>query len=141
MKTYPVITFTRAANSCNENREFLSLASSPCDEQCMQAGSSYDLQILECTTYINQLIRFYGPVPEGNTFFIIENFHEFGTYYEAGIFYVPTLDEDETESISEVYAMQCEQGPETWDLISIRELEENKHPLFYTKIIQLQRTA
>lgn len=142
---YPVINWSRAATRCNfnltESIEFLSLVSTPHDEICTQAGHDEDLQIMECTALINQLIRGAGQPDPGAEFFIIENTgHEFGPYYEAGIFYVPTPEDQEEENGSEIYAMVIEQNiPDKWDSEALQELKKAGHPNYQpAKVIRLK---
>lgn len=137
---YLVINWTKAAAKANENLEFFSLAPTPHDEQCTQAGQAPELQIMECTALINQFLRAAGKPDEGAQFFIIENTgHEFGPYYEAGIFYVPTPEGQEEENGSEVYAMVIEQNiPDKWDAEALQELREAGHPLHQpAKVIKM----
>ena len=128
---YPVINWNRAAAKASDQLEFFPLACTPHDEECTQAGQDTDLQIMECTALINQFIRAAGKPDPGAEFFIIENTgHDFGIYYEAGIFYQPTPDTDEAEeSQSEIYAMIIEQNiPEQWDNEAKEELRIAGHP-------------
>lgn len=130
---YKVINWNNAAKKCSYSNEieFLSLASTPHNEECTPAGKDLESQILECTALINQLIRSAGQPDPGAEFFIIENTgHDFGIYYEAGIFYQPTPDTDEAEeSQSEIYAMIIEQNiPEQWDNEAKEELRKAGHP-------------
>lgn len=128
---YKVINWSKAVAKTNENLDFFTLASTPNDETCTQAGMDLESQIKECTALINQLKRGAGTPDEGAEFFIIENTgHDFGIYYEAGIFYQPTPDTDEAEeSQSEIYAMIIEQNiPEQWDNEAKEELRKAGHP-------------
>ena len=134
---YPVINWNKAAakSSLFENLEFFSLASTPHEEECTPAGYeevNNKSQIIECTALINQLIRGAGKPDEGEQFFIIENTgHDFGTYYEAGIFYQPQTPEQEEadeDSGSEIYAMVIEQNiPDKWDAEALQELRKAGH--------------
>lgn len=130
---YPVINWTKAASKASPELEFFPLASTPHDEPCTQAGKDEDLQLIECTALINQLKRLPTPQAPQAQYFIIENTgHEFGTYYEAGIFFVPTpedQDEEEPQSDSESYAMIIEGNiPDKWDAEALQELREAGHP-------------
>ena len=140
---YPVINWNVAAKKCNTNGqvEFFSLACTPTDETCTQAGQDLESQIKECTALINQLIRAAGQSDPGVEFFIIENTgHDFGIYYEAGIFYIPTPEDQEEENGSEIYAMVIEQNiPEKWDAEALQELKTAGHPAYQpAKIIQMK---
>lgn len=130
---YKVINWNDAVKKCNfsEKIEFLPLSCTPHNEECTPAGKDLESQILECTALINQLIRSAGQPDTGAEFFIIENTgHDFGIYYEAGIFYQPTPDTDEAEeSQSEIYAMIIESNiPEQWDNEAKEELRKAGHP-------------
>lgn len=129
---YKVINWNNAAKKCNNSEaiEFLNIASTPHDEICTPAGQDFESQIKECTALINQLIRAAGKPDEGAEFFIIENTgHDFGIYYEAGIFYIPTPEDQEEENGSEIYAMVIEQNiPDKWDAEALQELREAGHP-------------
>ena len=135
-------TFQRAATAASDQLEFFSLASVPTDEDCTPAGSDHDLQKIECSAYIRQLVRTIGPPPAGAEFFILENFHDFGTYYEAGIWYIPESEDEQghdIESASYEYALKCEQGPEYWDEQAKKELIQSGY-FKYTgaKVIQMK---
>lgn len=127
-KEFQVISYDRAATRARLNTyDFLHLASVPADENCTQAGADYNLQRLECESYIRQLMRETGPPPPGAEFFIVENSHEFGTYLEAAIWYSrPGEDEEghDIDSPSYDYGLKCEAGPEYWDDQAKRELIE-----------------
>jgi len=134
------LSWDAAARRCNDRREFFSLAPTPHDEECTQAGQDIPDNIKECTALIGQLIRVHGEPPEGAEFILIRNDHEFGTYYEAGIFYMMPPEEDfeseneEFESPSMEYAQKCESGiPDKWDAEAIKELTEGEHTRFMPK--------
>lgn len=141
MKQYPVINWNRAAN--RRSQEFFTLASTPHDESCTQAGEALEQQIMECTALINQLIRQHGPAPEGAEYFIVENTgHDFGIYYEAGIFYREATEQEQDndqESPSEEYAGDVENGiPDNWDDAAKEELRQAGHPAYQpAKIIRM----
>ncbi len=135
---YQVISFERAA--ARRNTDFFSLAPTPHDEQCTPAGADTNLGILECTALINQLLREQGAPPEKAEFFIVRNEgHDFGSYYEAGIFYSEQMDEDE-ETPSCIYAQNIETNiPENWDDLAKQELREKGHPLFQlAKVVRMK---
>lgn len=141
---YNIINFNRAAAKAGEEIEFFSLASTPHEEKCTQAGQDENLQIMECTALINQLIRAAGKPDEGAEFFIIENTgHDFGTYYEVGIFYKPQTTEQaeaDEDSQSEIYALVIESNiPDKWDAEALKELREAGHPAYQTaKVIRMK---
>lgn len=120
--TPQVSSWQRLSARCNDRFEFLSLAPTPHEEECTPAGGSTTDQIIESSVLIEQLIRIHGEPPEGAEFVIIRNEHEAGTYYEAGITYVPD------GSPSEDYAIECESGiPDKWDENSHSALRERRH--------------
>jgi hypothetical protein len=123
----------RASRRCSDSLDFLSLGCTPCDEECTQAGGETSEMKMECKALINQLIRQHGNPPKGAEFFLIRNDHEFGTYYEAGIFYVPPGPEDEDETPSMEYALKCERLPDLWDAEAMKELKEAEHSRFMPK--------
>lgn len=139
---YNIINWNNAARKANEQLEFLPLTCTPHDEICTPAGKDEDNQIKECTALINQLIREQGNPPEGAEYFIIINTgHEFGIYYEAGIFYIPTQDNETEVSISENYALKIETSiPDKWDIEALNELRNARHTNHQpAKVIQLKR--
>lgn len=125
------ISWDRAARRCSDKLEFFSLSSSPHDEECTQAGQDTSDMKLECKALANQLIRLHGAVPEGAEFFLCRNDHEFGTYYELGIFF-ELSEEDETPS--QQFAEKCEMGiPDNWDAEAISEMKEAGHSKYQPK--------
>lgn len=143
MQQYNIINWNRAANRSSEETEFLPLSSTPHNEECTQAGQDEQSQILECTALINQLIREQGNPPEEAEFFIIENTgHDFGIYYEVGIFYKTTEETEEAEeSKTEIYALNIESNiPDLWDSKAKQELQEAGHPKHQpAKVVLLKR--
>lgn len=144
MQQYKKINWKHAANRCSDQIEFFNLASTPHDENCTPAGQDEESQIKECTALINQLIRSAGKPDEGAEFFIIENTgHDFGTYYEAGIFYKPQTTEQaeaDEDSQSENYALVIESNiPDKWDAEALKELREAGHPAYQqAKVIRMK---
>jgi len=134
----PKLSWDACSRRCNDRRDFFSLAPTPHDEECTQAGQDIQDNIKECAALIGQLIRVHGEPPEGAEFILIRNDHEFGTYYEAGIFYMepkePENDWDEQESPSMEYAQKCESGiPDKWDAEALAELVEVGHTKYLPK--------
>lgn len=140
---YKVINWSKAVAKTNENLDFFTLASTPNDETCTQAGMDLESQIKECTALINQLKRGAGTPDEGAEFFIIENTgHDFGIYYEAGIFYQPTPEDQGEENGSEIYAMVIEQNiPDKWDAEALQELRKAGHPAYQPAKVVKMKTA
>ncbi|MBP7109823.1 MAG: hypothetical protein KBA90_14785 [Chitinophagaceae bacterium] len=134
------LSWDNCSRRCNDRRDFFSLAPSPHDEECTPAGEEVSDQIIEVKALIGQLMRIHGELPEGAEFVLIRNDHEFGTYYEAGIFYEmnePNYDEeeeDEEETPSLLYAQKCESGiPDKWDAEALNEMKEAGHTKFLPK--------
>lgn len=133
------LSWNQAARCCNDRREFFSLACTPHDEECTQAGENTSDQIKEAAALVNQLIRLYGEPPGGAEFILIRNEHEFGTYYEAGIFFEMLTEEemeeaDQDETSSQLYAQKCESGiPDKWDTEAIKELKAAEHTRYLPK--------
>lgn len=147
------LSFDRLTRLTNDTTEFLTLASTPNDEQCTQAGDNPQDQRIECEVLAGQLERIYGPIPEGAEWVIVRNDHEFGMYLELGIIYemmaepdANDFEQDEdcnfttagemaynlamdqyNETPAVKYAYQCERIPDKWDNKAINELREKGH--------------
>lgn len=128
-----ILTLTQA-DSMRNGKDFIFIGSTPHSEDCTQAGGDREESILECRILINQLRRLKGQEPEGTQFFILENHHEFGDYFEACIFY------DLDNEAAEAYAFECEELPEYWGEAAKQELREAGHSKHQpAKIIHLKR--
>lgn len=135
------LTHARACNRVNDSTEFLIIGCTPIEENCQQAGFDPEdkkYSRLECKVYASLLLRSFPEVPEGCEYFILENLHEFGYYYELAIFYpvYPTDSPEYLEDLQhpgELYALNREEGLNNWDHISISELREGGHPLYKLK--------
>ncbi len=139
MNHYPIKPY---GNNLSMKYDILNIESTPADEQCLQVGSDlYNRAqaIIECTAHIDQMIRCYGPPPEGATFFIMSNEHDAGTYYDVAIKYlVDNGDEEDTKAAD--YALECEQGAFTsdelqekvykWDAVALEFLNKQSYALF-----------
>lgn len=128
------------------NVEYFSLAPTPHEEKCIQAGEDAGASKLECLALAEQLIRMYGKQKDADLF-IMSNSHEFGHYYELGVMYkeMPTDWEDENEPEAWeplAYAQKLESGiPDKWDAEAIKFLEENNHPYHVTKVVPMYKVA
>ena len=140
-----ILTLNQADRQRNYERDYIVIGCTPYDEDCTQAGQDADNSIMECKALINQIRREHGQEPDGCTFFVLHNFHDFGEYYEAAIYFntitEPTqediesmneawnkwwnAEQDETES--QLYALKCEQLPEKWDDQALKELREQNY--------------
>jgi hypothetical protein len=133
------LSWDAASRRCNDRREFFTLACTPHDEECTQAGGEVADMLIECGALVNQLIRVHGEPPEGAEFILVRNDHELGTYYEAGIFFTMLTDEemeqeDADETPSQLYAQKCESGiPDKWDKEAIAEMKEAGHTMYQPK--------
>ena len=120
--SYSIRTYQQACNRRDD--ELITLASTPYNEDSIKVGAKRSWCILECTTYIEQLIRKYGACPDDCEFLIMENHNEFGIYYEAAIIY-------KTENeLAQNYALQLEGGDSLWDNVSLKKLSMSTHPYY-----------
>lgn len=90
----------------------LYIGSAPYGEDCAQVGSDdYRAQARrECAAFREQLIRMFGPPPEGCELRIKSNPHDFGSYLSVDA----VFDGDNDAAVQ--YAYRCEaEGPEEWD--------------------------
>lgn len=123
-----ILTLNQADRQRNYQRDYIVIGCTPYDEDCTQAGQDANNSIIECKALINQLRREHGKEPDGCTWFILHNFHEFGEYYEAAIFF-NTSDPDETDEVDDSfnYASECECLPCNWDAEALKELREQNY--------------
>ena len=139
---YRMLTFAEAQMETRSDKEFLNIGPTPYSEDCTPAGRNLSDSIFECAVYIRQLIRYYGQPPDGCEFFTIKNVHEFGTYYDANIFYrIAEKSNEEQNGLSEEYAFRIENGMDYWDDISKEELVEGEHHLHIGKVISIKKSA
>lgn len=161
------LSFDRLVRMTNDTREFLTLASTPCDEQCTPAGDNPQDQRIECEVLAGQLQRIYGIIPNEAEFVIVRNDHEFGMYLELGIIYEMMAEPDENdfekdedglltvngefaygnamdqynETPAVKYAFKCERIPENWDEIAKNELREKGHSKYQPAKVVPMRAA
>ena len=134
---------SREVQRCRQ--DYITMGPTPHEETCTPCG--YDRLedgIIECTAYINQLIRAYGPVPPGGSWVIMENDHETGIYYEATLVYEQVIyaaeeGAEDFEPLSYTYMQKIEAGLDHWDPEAIAELREGEHHLHTAKVIKLKR--
>lgn len=118
-KKYPEFTLRKASNIIQfSNENFIHLSCTPINEKCIQVGDGANLNqmVIECNALINQLIRMHGEPPEGCKYFVLEQVHDFGIYYEAALLY----NEDKEGAVDYMYL--CEYLPGNWDRAAIEEL-------------------
>jgi len=103
------------------SREIIEIAAVPYNESCEQCGTeNYDPAHArrECRAFINQLERQFPQVEESGAYFkIVSRDHDFGTYYEVGVSY----DESNEDQIKIAYLVE-EEAPSEWDEIAKQEL-------------------
>lgn len=99
-------------------KDFIYIASSPCDEDCAQVGRPGYLEenMKECRALINQLRREKGMEPEGARLRIKREYHDFGPYWQV------VCDYEIGNEKAEEYAFDCEDTPEKWDEEAKKEL-------------------
>lgn len=120
-------------------QQVIELGPTPTEESCIQLKEFNDrddrrAMIIECTAYLNQLQRM-APVPAGCELVIMQNHHDFGTYFEAAILF------DEGIEAAQDYAYSIESNlPDHWDNEAIEELMHKEHPFYYTPF-KLAKTA
>jgi hypothetical protein len=130
------LSWDNAARRCNSTREFFTLSCTPTGEECTQAGGNMSDMLIECRALVNQLIRIHGEPPQEAEFVLLINDHEFGRYYEVGIFFSFNEDSEaqDEDTPSEIYARKCESGiPDMWDKIALAEMKEAGHSRFIPK--------
>lgn len=99
----------------------------PYNEDCEQLGDDYrkPVALLECKVFISQLKRLNGDPPEGTSYVITSNLHDFGTYHDVAI----TFDDKKGRE----YAYRVEdEVPEDWDYQAKKELNEGLIALGYS---------
>lgn len=95
-------------------RDYISIGSTPCDEECAQVGDSdyRSKAINECKRFIELIRKVNGPEPELSTAILLtKSFpHDFGTYYEVVVQF------DDEDEIGLDYALFVEgNSPQRWD--------------------------
>ena len=139
---YRILSFAQAQTEAKYDKEFLNIGPTPYNEDCTPTGRNLSDSIFECAVYIRQLIRTYGDPPEGCEFFIMKNEHDYGTYYDANIFFIMTKEDyDIISAQSEIYAFKVENGLAYWDDQSKQELINGEHHLHTCKVIDIKKSA
>jgi hypothetical protein len=104
-------------------RDELSIGPTPSGETCEQLGPHYDATKArrECSAFVEQLRRVFGPEPEGARFRITSNPHDFGSYYDV----VVVFDDENPEAVA--YAFKVEGAtPESWDAGAVDRLTRSQ---------------
>ena len=93
-------------------RDYISIGSAPCDEDCVPVnsrGDYHEAMRAECQRFLELIRKKLGPEPPGARLAIKSNPHDFGTYYDVVCYF---YDEDEE---ARKYAFRCESdSPRTW---------------------------
>ncbi len=93
-------------------REYITLGPTPCDEPCAQVGTDdYEERALrECVRYREQLLKTFGPPPEGGRLSVKSFPHDMGSYHELVVWY----DSDVEATVD--YAFRVENNlPANWE--------------------------
>jgi hypothetical protein len=103
-------------------QDYMTIGSSPIEERCAQVGQdNYDqCAKVECRIFIEQLKRQFG-LPPGTARLAVKGFpHDFGTYYEVVVWYLPDNEEEAN------YAFKLEgETPGIWDDTSQKAIEKS----------------
>ena len=100
-------------------RDYLSIGSSPCNEDCAQVGTPDfpERSRKECWAFIHQLERVFTNFPEGCYLGVKSFDHDFGTYREVVCYF------DDQDEVAAAYAYNIENNtPATWDEAAREEL-------------------
>jgi hypothetical protein len=111
--------------------EIIEIGPVPCNEACAQVcDENYRARgRAECRAFINQITRALGEPPEGVTFYVKGNPHDYGTYYEAAV-KVDGLLAGQARDVALCYAYRCESdSPERWDDAAREELAAAGFPV------------
>lgn len=102
-------------------RDYVTIGSTPADEDCAQVGSAdYSVRARkECAAFVKQLIRQFGPPPEGARVHTKGFSHDYGTYHEV----VVSFDDDNEAAVEYAYTLESE-TPLNWDSEAKAELAE-----------------
>jgi hypothetical protein len=123
-----------------KNYEEVEIGTSPVDEDCTQVSSKDTDYIfwnkLECHILIRQLRRMFPELTDRVRLKVKPNHHEFGVYYEVNA----VANYDDEMALDAAWKLQ-DLLPSKWDEQALQELEEEKHPMYYTKTVQLYRKA
>jgi len=142
INNYRILSFAQAQAEAKSDTECFNIGPTPYNEDCTPAGINHSDSIFECAVYVRQLIRTYGDPPQGCEFFIMRNEHDYGTYYDANIFFKMTKEDDGIITAqSEKYAFKVENGLAYWDDQSKQELINGEHHLHTCKVIDIKKSA
>jgi len=94
-------------------RDYLYLGSAPCDENCVQVDPKVDyLPALraECLRYQELLEKIFTSIPDGCSFFVKSQGHDFGEYCEVCV----RFDDDDEDQCEFAYFVEAN-IPNKWD--------------------------
>lgn len=98
-------------------KDYISIGSSPCDEQCVQvepSGAYVGPMREECKRFLELVRKVMGEEPAGARLSIKGFPHDFGTYYEVVCYF----DDDNEEARN--YAFRCEsEAPTRWETANV----------------------
>lgn len=97
----------------------IEIGPTPNDEACAQVGTDRYHRVwrAECKAFSAQLLRMFGPAPEGARLIITSNPHDFGTYHDIAVEY----DTDNAAALA--WALKIEGNtPAEWDAEARAEL-------------------
>lgn len=94
-------------------REYLTLGPVPVEEDCVQVNSNQDY-LPEMSKEVRRFVEFlnnrFSNQPEGAYFGVKSEYHDFGQYKEAAVFY----DSNDAEAEEFAFFVECNL-PMTWD--------------------------
>jgi hypothetical protein len=92
--------------------DYVSLGTAPVDEDCDCVGKGYDMQKARADgrRYIQQLLRTFGPCPDGCSYRIVVQHHDFGDYIDV----VCQFDDAVEGAMDFAYRVEDE-APQKWD--------------------------
>ena len=98
-------------------RDYVSIGSTPCNEDCVQVGAEdYSrLSGIECGAFIDAIKKKMGE-PPGGAYLTVKSFpHDFGSYKEVCCVF------DEENEAATNYAFDCEgKAPATWEEVGMQ---------------------
>jgi len=98
-------------------KDYVSIGSSPCDEQCTQVeptGAYVGPMREECKRFLELVRKVMGKEPDG-AYLSVKGFpHDFGTYYEVVCYF------DDEDEEARKYAYRCEsEAPSRWETANV----------------------
>lgn len=103
---------------------YRSMGNHPYRVNASLTGTDSPFGIAEVSIYIDQLIRKYGPAPEGLSFIVLRVDGQFGTEVKAAIQFA------DCSNKMDRYITKLEKGLKKWDQRALKKLRRIKHPLY-----------